>query len=76
MNRGCGGDNVVLVLASYPLVDGEERGPLEGLPTLGTAIGSFPGVVPHVVLQARRALKGFTTLTAAVRSLCAPHVER
>lgn len=36
----------------HPLVDGEERGSLEGLPTLGAAVRSFPSVVPHVVLQA------------------------
>lgn len=46
----------------YPLVDGEQRGPLETLSTLGAAVGSLPGVIPHVVLEPRRPFEGFSAL--------------
>lgn len=35
---------------NYPLMDGEQRGPLEALATLGAAVRPLPSVVPHVVL--------------------------
>ena len=53
-----------------PLVDGQQGRPLEALPTLGAAVGPLPGVVAHVVAQARRALEGLPALRAAVRALC------